>query len=102
MKNKRHVICRSDRSEEGFSYAVVMPKEYDFLYEKVCPELMRQHFDYAVASAIADLVTGWDRSFIGINEATIRIKFERLPHYKEAFFELFQKNKEPKNKEEKK
>ncbi len=96
MKNKRHVMCRSDRSEEGFSYAVAMPKEYDFLYEKVGPELMRQHFDNAIASAIADLATGWDRRFIGINEATIRIKFERLPHYKEAFFELFQKNKNQK------
>lgn len=102
MKDKRQVMCRSDQSEAGFSYAVAMPKECDFLYEKVSHELMRQHFDYVVAMAIADLVTGWDGKFIGINEATIRIKFERLPHYKEAFFDLFQKSKEPKNKEEKK
>lgn len=88
MKNKRQILCRHDNNDSGFSYAVAMPKECDFLYEKVSPQLMRQHFDYVIASAIADLVTGWDGKFIEINEAMIEGKFDEIKMYKDVFYTL--------------
>jgi len=88
MKAKRQIQCRHDSSESGFSYAVAMPKELDFVYEKVSPELMRQHFDNTIASAIADLATGWDGKFIEINEAMIAGKFDEIQMYQEVFCKL--------------